>query len=121
MEAVDDTNRKSQILVHKYKKEIQLRKKLHNTLIELQGNIRVLCRVRPIIREDGADCVNMTSFNDDDSAIVYVNHKNTMRKFEMDRVFKPEATQTEVDWFVICLRYFSFSAKNYKIIFKSGN
>ncbi|XP_057291181.1 kinesin-like protein KIFC3 [Hydractinia symbiolongicarpus] len=96
LKAVDDTNRKSQILVHKYKKEIQLRKKLHNTLIELKGNIRVLCRVRPIIREDGADCVNVTSFNDDDSAIVYVNHKNTMRKFEMDRVFKPEASQTEV-------------------------
>ncbi|KAL2924773.1 Kinesin-like protein KIN-14C [Bienertia sinuspersici] len=30
-----------------------LRRKLHNTILELKGNIRVFCRVRPLLPEDG--------------------------------------------------------------------
>jgi hypothetical protein len=30
-----------------------LRKKLHNELVDLKGNIRVFCRLRPQISEDG--------------------------------------------------------------------
>ncbi len=40
-------------LVSKYRHEMGLRKKLHNQLVELRGNIRVFCRVRPVIAEDG--------------------------------------------------------------------
>ncbi|GKA99031.1 kinesin-like protein KIN-14N, partial [Tanacetum coccineum] len=32
-----------------------LRKKLHNTILELKGNIRVFCRVRPLLFDGGAD------------------------------------------------------------------
>ncbi|KAK9268364.1 hypothetical protein L1049_000113 [Liquidambar formosana] len=32
----------------------KLRKKLHNTILELKGNIRVFCRVRPLLPEDSA-------------------------------------------------------------------
>lgn len=34
------------------------RKELHNQLIELKGNIRVFCRVRPLIIEDGSGTYN---------------------------------------------------------------
>ena len=37
----------------KYRREMALRKKLHNKLIDLKGNIRVFCRIRPRITEDG--------------------------------------------------------------------
>ena len=32
-----------------YTKESKLRKAVHNKLLEIQGNIRVICRVRPIL------------------------------------------------------------------------
>lgn len=38
-------------LVGRYRREMALRRRLHNTLVELRGNIRVLCRVRPTIAE----------------------------------------------------------------------
>ena len=50
IEGIDDKNKE---LVTKYKKEMALRKKLHNELVELKGNIRVYCRVRPVVKEDG--------------------------------------------------------------------
>jgi len=38
-------------MLRKYGKEMALRKKLHNELVDLKGNIRVFGRVRPIIGE----------------------------------------------------------------------
>jgi len=35
-----------------YKSELQIRRSLHNKLQELRGNIRVVCRVRPITSGD---------------------------------------------------------------------
>ena len=32
------------------------RRKLHNTILELKGNIRVFCRVRPLLPEDAKKC-----------------------------------------------------------------
>jgi hypothetical protein len=35
-------------MTQKYRKESFLRRKLHNTLADLKGQIRVFCRVRPL-------------------------------------------------------------------------
>ncbi|RRT34174.1 hypothetical protein B296_00056133, partial [Ensete ventricosum] len=40
----------------------KLRKKLHNTILELKGNIRVFCRVRPLLLDNGS--------SDTDGAVV---------------------------------------------------
>ena len=62
---------KNKELVKKYKEEMTLRKKLHNELVTLKGNIRVCCRVRPVIKEDdgGKQAENVVRFNEDDECI----------------------------------------------------
>lgn len=95
IEAIDAKNKE---LVFKYKKEMTLRKKLHNELVDLKGNIRVYCRVRPVIKEDGGGktAENVISFDEDDDGILNVLSKGTNKPFEMDKVFKPESTQEQV-------------------------
>lgn len=99
IEGIDDKNKE---LVTKYKKEMALRKKLHNELVELKGNIRVYCRVRPVIKEDGGgrNAENVISFDDEDDALLNVFSKGAIKQFEMDKVFKPQSTQEQVTKFV---------------------
>lgn len=67
------------------------RKKLTNQIIELQGNIRVFCRVRPSSKKelDNNDtcCIE---FKNDESLVI--NNK----LFEFDRVFDQSATQSDI-------------------------
>ena len=95
IEGIDDKNKE---LVTKYKKEMALRKKLHNELVDLKGNIRVYCRVRPLIKEDGGGkmAANVVSFDEDDDGILSVFSKGSTKLFEMDKVFTPESTQQQV-------------------------
>ena len=55
-----------------------LRKTYHNELVDLKGNIRVYCRVRPVIRADGGDkmAMNVVSFDEDDDALLSVVSKS---------------------------------------------
>ena len=46
----------------KYLLEMKRRKKLYNQVVELKGNIRVFCRVRPKITEDGCGMFNLNVF-----------------------------------------------------------
>ncbi|KAL3651907.1 hypothetical protein CASFOL_004909 [Castilleja foliolosa] len=42
---------------------METRSELHNTILELKGNIRVFCRVRPLLSDDGARTdTNIVSF-----------------------------------------------------------
>ncbi|KAE8609238.1 hypothetical protein XENTR_v10011756 [Xenopus tropicalis] len=92
---VSDTNAE---LLHKYRKELHLRKECHNQLVRLRGNIRVLTRVRPITTEDGVGpgAENVVNFDPDDDGVLYVAQKGKEMSFELDKVFKPSATQEEV-------------------------
>ncbi|XP_071092118.1 kinesin-like protein KIFC3 [Haliotis cracherodii] len=93
IEAVSEHNKE---LVKKYHREMSLRKKYHNELVELKGNIRVFCRVRPCIKEDGQQRDVVVTYDRDDDGLVYVDNKGRCQTFEMDRVFTDTSTQIEV-------------------------
>ncbi|NXF36029.1 KIFC3 protein, partial [Nyctibius bracteatus] len=95
IEEVHSTNRE---LLRKYRRELQLRKKCHNELVRLKGNIRVFGRVRPITKEDGdgPEAANAVTFDADDDAVLHLLHKGKQVSFELDKVFPPQASQEEV-------------------------
>jgi kinesin family protein C2/C3 len=80
-----------------YTKESKLRKAIHNKLLDLQGNIRVICRVRPILeveRRSGED-VDVTEFPSDEDIVIAKDPQQKMR-YEFDRVFAPGSPQGQV-------------------------
>ncbi|XP_013881005.1 kinesin-like protein KIFC3 isoform X2 [Austrofundulus limnaeus] len=97
-QVINEVSSTNQELLRKYKREMNLRKKCHNELVRLKGNIRVFCRVRPVSQEeqDSADAGNMLSFDSDDDAILYLSNKGKVMTFELDQVFPPKASQEEV-------------------------
>ncbi|CAL8396530.1 unnamed protein product [Gadus morhua 'NCC'] len=80
------------------------RRQLHNTLQELKGNIRVFCRVRPLV--GGGPSPHILLPPDDHKALVlarseesHVGRTGDTQKtynFSFDRVFGPSASQQEV-------------------------
>ncbi|XP_068213634.1 kinesin-like protein KIFC1 isoform X2 [Palaemon carinicauda] len=90
-----------------------IRRKLHNTVLELKGNIRVFCRVRPLLGDEiknngNSDVTHHINFIDDHTLEVGKGDVNTssmsglknrgsgFTEFTYDRVFQPSATQAEV-------------------------
>uniref|UniRef100_A0A3B3ZFN2 Kinesin motor domain-containing protein n=1 Tax=Periophthalmus magnuspinnatus TaxID=409849 RepID=A0A3B3ZFN2_9GOBI len=81
------------------------RRKLHNAIQELKGNIRVFCRVRPLV--DGGLSKHIHLASDDKTSISLAKTEeshtgkgtDTQRNysFSFDRVFGPQASQQEVD------------------------
>ncbi|XP_028325818.1 kinesin-like protein KIFC3 [Gouania willdenowi] len=96
--AINEMSEANKDLLDKYRKEVALRRKYHEQLVELKGNIRVLCRVKPVLKEDqheeGHSVVVTTDPNNESSLTVLSKGKG--RFFEMDKVFHPQATQEEV-------------------------
>lgn len=96
-------------LESKLRTEETVRRKLHNTIQELRGNIRVFCRVRPLMAEEkdasGSPSAPIT-FPDceDQNEIELVQSsenalgKTTLKKFpfKFDRVFEPDLSQDVV-------------------------
>eukprot|EP00743_Colponemidia_sp_Colp-15_P006078 GILK01006532.1.p1 GENE.GILK01006532.1~~GILK01006532.1.p1 ORF type:complete len:1069 (+),score=245.18 GILK01006532.1:59-3208(+) len=83
----------------KYNKVMEERKKLHNMVQQLQGNIRVFCRVRPLAADERAHEPNkQTTINvpDTNKIIVYNDYDTRKKMFEFDRVFSPGDDQTVV-------------------------
>ena len=84
----------------KYHKELAERKRLHNLVQELRGNIRVYCRVRPVSRrelENGGDggCRPCVRFPEDGLS-VEVRSRKKEKTYEYDQVFACESTQEKV-------------------------
>lgn len=92
----------------KLQKEETLRRKLHNQVQELKGNIRVFCRVRPPLQSEPETDIAQISFPDEaeeckDIAIMGPEEKSSLgivsRKsnaFSFDRVFGPSTQNADV-------------------------
>lgn len=78
----------------------KLRKKLHNTILELKGNIRVFCRVRPVLPEESN--VTETKFISYPTSTeacgrgIDLLQNGQKHSFTFDRVFVPDSSQEEV-------------------------
>lgn len=87
-------------------KEETERRALFNKYQELKGNIRVMCRVRPVLDESEGNVAELDFPDDKTSAQIYVKgpeERNALGKtssktypFEFDRVFTPQIHNEEV-------------------------
>nr|XP_057912827.1 kinesin-like protein KIF25 isoform X2 [Doryrhamphus excisus] len=91
----------------KFKAERQRRKDLHNTLVELRGNIRVHCRVRPLLPFDHvqasplgpASLEQIVHAISDETVVVNCMKAGVpvqSKMFEFERVHGPEDSQETV-------------------------
>ncbi|KHN33612.1 Kinesin-1 [Glycine soja] len=77
----------------------KLRKKLHNTILELKGNIRVFCRVRPLLPDDGPGTDMVVSYPTSTEALgrgIELLQSGQKYPFTFDKVFNHEASQQDV-------------------------
>jgi kinesin family protein C1 len=81
------------------------RRKLHNLVQELRGNVRVFARVRPFLPNDGFDMTKLPSPTikataDVGSLTIYrpagVDERGEDQTFSFDKVFEPTATQEQL-------------------------
>ena len=72
------------------KKEMAERRRLHNLVLDLKGNIRVFCRARP----PGEDAPNALTFSSETELICDVSGKS--HPFSYDCVFGPQSQQGTV-------------------------
>ena len=56
-------------LESKLRDEESVRRTLHNTIQELKGNIRVFCRVRPVLRDEGSEPLSVFNFGQDERVL----------------------------------------------------
>ncbi|CAE8625806.1 unnamed protein product, partial [Polarella glacialis] len=85
-------------LMERYQEVAEERKKLHNLVLELKGNIRVFVRVRPINEKEKAQEsgeATMT-FAEDCKVSVFDAAASRRKWFEFDKVFSPKTAQNDV-------------------------
>ncbi|KAG8123634.1 hypothetical protein E2320_019034 [Naja naja] len=95
----------------RYRKEKQRRKVLHNSLIELRGNIRVHCRIRPFLPFDAAPeesvmearqrsvSENVICATDDETILVKCSrpgHALINKTYQFERVYSTSDSQVTV-------------------------
>ncbi|KAI1301964.1 kinesin-like nuclear fusion protein [Mortierella claussenii] len=106
----------SQMLVRDLEQRIRqeetIRRRLHNTIQELKGNIRVFCRVRPVVRTENASgrkspetTTALIKYPDQEGREIEFAHATESATgsqiekaypFTFDRVFQPTSTQDDV-------------------------
>ena len=82
----------------KYQAEFARRRKIHDELVELRGNMRVFARVRPLLEPEMAKGgVSIVTTPDEETLVISPPGENRRaRSFEFDNVFGPDASQGTV-------------------------
>ncbi|XP_060119820.1 kinesin-like protein KIFC3 [Heteronotia binoei] len=96
--ALEEASQANQSLQGRYQREALLRKKCQDELLDLKGNIRVLCRMKPPTgteQQEGEAGARVDADPTDDGCVTAF-HKGKERCFKLDKVFLPQATQEEV-------------------------
>lgn len=88
------------------REDASMRRKLHNAIQELKGNIRVFCRVRPLLTSEinspqGTYAKQMFEYNEKGQGLIARMQMDTKSnhagyRFKFDKVFGPQANQAEV-------------------------
>ncbi|XP_005304001.2 kinesin-like protein KIF25 isoform X3 [Chrysemys picta bellii] len=106
-----DLEQSLQEVNERYQQEKQKRKILHNSLVELRGNIRVHCRIRPLLPFDTASGHSVSQdrhrklsekvahATDDETVLVKCNrpgHTLINKTFQFDRVYSVAESQDTV-------------------------
>ena len=96
---IDDERRELRELELKSRELEKERRKVHNEVMELKGNIRVFCRVRPFIGNESQE--NKPHFSYDEEGTLGAKPPSGYRtdeqiEFKFDYVFDPKATQSDV-------------------------
>jgi kinesin family protein C1 len=103
-----DAFAETEAIKEKLRREETLRRKLHNQVQELKGNIRVFCRVRPSLKSEPTSDLTLMQYPDeaDDAKeinIIGPEEKGSLggvtRKnntFSFDRVFNPSTQNAEI-------------------------
>jgi len=96
---IDECESEIERLVKKGDWHEKERRRLHNEILELKGNIRVFCRMRPFLKSElksGELTSDHISFDEADETKIVVNDTNSNTPavpFKFDLVFKQDATQ----------------------------
>lgn len=86
-------------MLDRYQEVAQEKKKLHNMVLELKGNIRVFVRVRPMgDKEKAAETAGEVTitFAEEGKVSVYDTNQQRRKWFDFDKAFQPNSTQQEV-------------------------
>jgi len=87
--------------MEKYGKEHKERRRLHNEVMELKGNIRVFCRLRPMLNSKGEVAVTARG---GDEMVAADESSGKVNSFQYDQVFGSEPLVTSVvDGFNACI------------------
>eukprot|EP00743_Colponemidia_sp_Colp-15_P008184 GILK01008876.1.p1 GENE.GILK01008876.1~~GILK01008876.1.p1 ORF type:complete len:693 (+),score=138.07 GILK01008876.1:172-2079(+) len=83
-------------LLDRYRKELTERRRLHNILQDLRGNVRVMCRIRPQISGESDHSNGPLRIVDGHQITVANGSGKRNLQFEYDSVFGPESSQDDV-------------------------
>ncbi|KAM0823414.1 hypothetical protein ACQ4PT_070885 [Festuca glaucescens] len=81
----------------KYNEEMAEKKRLHNIVQELKGNIRVFCRCRPLSKvEASLGFKNVVDFDGADDGEIRIVEGTSKSLFKFDKVYAPKDDQAKV-------------------------